>query len=401
MSTAYKGQGSTKIPTNDSMFRRSILILFCHHLVMDSMIFSREVADNPSVNVKLCKDASECPFSYICAVCQKGFEPGCQRPTCIDGQCGVIKLCSQSVLNIDAPSAVRPPNQCTDADTSQCIVDQICAGCRAGYSPACAEVRCEYGQCKTISPCSTYTPTLMTTKSSTRWIVPTASTKSGCQTDGECAYVKQCVSECKEGLGPLCTFSNCINGQCRITAPCSQKLQCTDKDTSQCIVSPICAGCHPGYSPGCSEASCENGQCKVISPCSIFDGSSKTTTTPRTMITSTTATQPNTCTNNKQCIRSRVCVPQCSPRTKPTCASARCVDGRCIQIPPCSQRICKTKATCPFNANNCRRCPVGFKPRCEQAACNRGVCSIILPCSGKLRLMTGLQLVINMNLLKN
>jgi hypothetical protein len=172
-------------------------------------------------------------------------------------------------------------------------------------------------------------------------------------------------------LGPLCAYSNCIKGTCVITTTCSQKIECTNEDLSQCVVPKICAKCKEGYSPSCAQAACENGQCKTIMPCTIY-------------VEPTTSASPNgLCTQDSECPRNKFCATKCPTGTTPRCESAKCVDGKCIAIKPCSQRICKTQATCQYNKLNCAVCGKGYGPKCEQPACSSGVCSILPPCSKK------------------
>ena len=542
----------------------AVLFLLFSHCVTPTTIISDKVKTNPSILATQCSDDSECPCSDVCSVCPTGWGPECETSACIRGRCGTVLTCSQP---LSGPSSTvvhtkrSPLQQCTGSDISQCVANMICAGCFPGYSPGCTEAVCVNGQCKIISPCSIYTPTttrLTTSRESacrrdndcaypglcaaqckagfgpsctsascingkcvvihpcsvntlvittpTVSILPTTPSLSACQTDGQCAYVKRCVPECRAGFQPLCSYSRCIQGQCVVSAPCSQKFQCTEKDTSQCVVPPICAGCRPGFSPACAEASCDNGVCVTIHPCSIgrptmsqptlsttvSDGTYGTDSdctskgvcveqckdglgplcpvtkyvngkclvvtpscsqkprctekdtsqcivsplcalcrpgfspgctevscengqckvimpctiaidlpTRNTMRTTSTASRTTKsisvpkCTRSTQCRRRSVCVTKCSDDMTPLCASAKCVKGKCIDIDQCSQHICKTAATCPFNPKNCTNCAKGYGSSCEQAACKYGVCSVIAPCSKQLITMKPVQVVVN------
>ena len=303
-----------------------------------------------TTTTELCENDGQCPYPEYCAVeCEQGLGPLCASAECIDGKCQTIAPCSRKT-------------QCTDDDVSQCTVPQICAGCLNGYSPGCARATCKDGQCQIIHPCSIPPPTDSTT-----------SLPGQCQTDGECSFVKQCVNECTNGLGPLCATGHCIGGQCVITLPCSQKPQCTENDVSQCAVPKICGLCKEGYSPACAQAVCENGQCRTIMPCTIY-----------TDISTTTPTPGSACNYSSQCPRINDCVRKCPVGTSPRCTTAKCINGQCTYIKPCSQRPCQTRATCPYSKNNCVTCVPGYGPRCEQPACIGRICSIVPPCSNKL-----------------
>jgi hypothetical protein len=222
-----------------------------------------------------------------------------------------------------------------------CIFDLLCDSCPSGYSPHCSELVCINDQCITIPPCSTYTPTILTTSStSTEY----STTIIACEFDSQCLYSEYCAVECKDGSGPLCASAKCVDRKCQIISPSSQISQCTDKDLSQCVVPDICTECKPGYSPPCVQVVCENGQCREIMPC---------TTVVKPM---TTVPLTDICTSDSQCSRLKICVVKYTIGTTPVCASEKCVNGKCINIKPCSQQICKARATCPYNKRNCAEC---------------------------------------------
>ncbi len=267
--------------------------------------------------------------------------------------------------------AITPSNQCSGTNASQCVFQHLCAPCILGHSPFCTEAICVNNQCKIIPACSISTPTTPSTltQSST-----TTAECTECENDGECLRPEYCVPECQNGFGPLCASAKCVNGTCQTISPCSQKPVCTNKDLSRCPVPRICALCIKGRTPSCAQATCENGQCKIISPCSI-----STSAIPSTSTKSSTTTA-----ECGECPHPEYCVGKCSNNTIPLCASAQCVNGKCIIITPCSERICKTRATCSYNKHNCAKCTKGYGPGCEQAACSQGICSIVPPCSKKL-----------------
>ena len=349
------------------------------------------------------KDTSRCIKNLLCARCLQGYSPGCTEAVCVNGQCKVIAPCS--VYTPVDPSTSTAATTLRDGKCRQdidCAYPGICGTvCKDGFGPRCTSGSCVNGQCVVIPACSVKTLVTKTT------VVSPSSTTSNlavCQTDGECSYVKMCVAECADGSQPLCAYSRCIGGQCVVTAPCSQKTRCTDQDVSQCIVPQFCADCVIGLSPGCAQASCENGQCKVIAPCSIgISTLTKKTATPRTMVTRTMITRTtkkitistpiNGCTSSSQCVRPSLCVANCSDGMTPLCPSAKCVEGKCIAIAPCSQRTCKTSATCPFTVGRCAACIKGYGPACEQAACNCGVCAVVPPCSEQLVTLTAVPAV--------
>ncbi|CAF1054204.1 unnamed protein product [Rotaria sp. Silwood1] len=322
----------------------------------DTILLSRELVELSS-NPNDCTNASQCLFSNECTTCENGRGPDCNQATCINGKCNIIKRCSQEILSISTETSLVT-NQCKGTDASNCIFNKLCELCLQGYNPACTEAICVNDQCKMISPCSIYTPT---TQSST---VPVE-----CQNDGQCSYAKLCADECQHGTHPLCAIGKCVNNICQTILPCSQNFECTTEDLSQCVTSQICAQCSLGYSPTCAQATCENGQCKTIMPCSIFIESS------------TTVFPIDTCTRDDDCFHLQSCVDECSNDTAPLCTSVECVNGKCIDIKPCSQRICNTQATCPYNQQNCLTCPEGYGPTCEQSVCSHSICSIIPPCS--------------------
>ena len=388
-------------------------------------------------------DVSQCIVPQICARCLEGYGPGCAEATCKDGECRIVYPCSIPPTTTSAPQCrtdgecsfvkqcvdeckdgLGPPCafgkcingkcvitlpcsqkiRCTVDDVSQCIVPPICADCLEGYGPGCAEATCKDGECRIISPCS---------------IPPTTTSAPQCRTDGECSFVKQCVDECKDGLGPLCAFGKCINGKCVITLPCSQKTRCTDDDVSQCIFRRKCADCFIGRSPACTTATCKDGECQIIEPCSqgpqctendvsqcavpkicglcnegysppcaraICENGECKTIMPCTIYTGTTTTTPTTgtCTCSSQCSQINNCVRICPADTLPLCTIAKCLNRKCTYIKPCSQRLCTTRATCLYNKQKCGKCAPGYGPPCEQPACIGGICSIISPCSQKL-----------------
>ncbi|CAF3020210.1 unnamed protein product [Rotaria sp. Silwood2] len=341
------------------IFTVSISAVFLVNCIpFDNILLTRELVD-PSSNSEECTDASQCLSSNECTTCENGRGPDCDQATCINGTCNVIKQCSQDIISIPTETSFVT-NQCKGTDASSCIFDKLCALCLSGYSPACATAVCFNDQCKIISACSIYAST-----------IEPSTIPFECENDGQCSYAKICADECKNGTRPLCATGKCVNNICQIILPCSQKVECTPEDLSQCITPQICDQCLLGYSPPCAQAACENDQCKTIMPCDIF-------------VESTTTIPPiHTCTRNEECSHHKSCVTKCTNDTTPLCASAECIDGKCTDIKPCSQRICKTRAKCPYNKRNCLICPKGYEPTCEQSVCSYGVCSIVPPCSKK------------------
>ncbi|CAF2029421.1 unnamed protein product [Rotaria magnacalcarata] len=299
-----------------------------------------------------CKADADCAYVKLCVdKCPNNYTPLCALSKCINGQCVVTNPCSQKI-------------ECTDKNVSQCVSHMICARCLFGFGPPCTQVTCENGLCKTISPCSI-------SSSDGNGQSSTTLPADQCKVNADCAYVKLCVDKCPNNYTPLCALSKCINGQCVVTKPCSQKIECTDKNVSQCVSHMICALCLSGLGPLCTQITCENGLCKTISPCSIRLNST----------TATTKLPGETCTSDAGCPHSQLCKAQCPNGTGPLCASSKCVNHKCIAIPPCSQRYCKILTQCPYKSDNCAPCPKGYEPVCEQPDCSLGVCSVILPCS--------------------
>jgi hypothetical protein len=335
-------------------------LLLCNYICSSYIVLTNGIVVGSSAVVNNCTDASQCPYSNNCTQCDQGLGPNCDQPTCINGQCGIIQQCSQD----SSTAMIAPNNQCSGTDARNCSLHRICAFCVRGCSPACTEAICVNDQCQIIGACSRCVPTTTTISTKSSIMV------NQCQEDGQCIHPDYCL-QCPDGSGPSCASAKCVDGKCQIIAPCSQKPQCTAQNLTQCGVRFVCLDCKIGLSPPCTQVTCVNGQCKVVLPCSISSGS---TTTPAT----------NTCTRSGQCPHPEICVRKCVSGTSPRCASAKCVNGKCVQINPCSQRICKTQATCPYNKNNCVPCPYGYGPGCEQAACSCGICSIISPCSKRL-----------------
>ncbi|CAF3911748.1 unnamed protein product [Rotaria magnacalcarata] len=297
-----------------------------------------------------CKADADCAYVKLCVdKCPNNYTPLCALSKCINGQCVVTNPCSQKI-------------ECTDKNLTECVDPMQCARCLSGFGPPCTQVTCENGLCKTIYPCSI---------SSSGGNGQSSTTLPADQSNADCAYVKLCVDKCPNNYTPLCALSKCINGQCVVTNPCSQKIECTDKNVSQCVSHMICARCLSGLGPLCTQITCENGLCKTISPCSIRLNST----------TATTKLPGETCTSDAGCPHSQLCKAQCPNGTGPLCASSKCVNHKCIAIPPCSQRYCKILTQCPYKSDNCAPCPKGYEPVCEQPDCSLGVCSVILPCS--------------------
>ncbi len=341
-----------------------IALLLCNYLCSSDTVLPSGLVLNSSAIINNCTDVNQCPYSNNCTQCSEGLGPACDQPTCIDGQCGIIQRCSQNSLTMTAPN-----NQCSGKDATNCSIHRICALCVRSCRPSCTQAICVNNECRTIGPCSICPPTTTTTIST-----ESSTTINGCKEDGQCPHPDYCLAECQNGSGPLCASAKCVDGKCQIIAPCSQKPQCTNQDLSQCAIRLVCVDCKQGLSPPCTQVTCENGQCKEILPCSI--SSESTTTTSPT----------NICTRSSECPRPESCVLKCDNGTTPRCASAKCVNGKCVSIKPCSQLICKTQATCPYNKGICVPCPFGYGPGCEQAVCSCGICSIIPPCSKKLEI---------------
>jgi hypothetical protein len=270
-------------------------------------------------------------------------------------------------LVVDPSSHLK---ECTDA--SQCPFSDKHDICEEGYGPDHEQATCINGKCGVIKRCSRY----ITPSSGIISDLSTTPSTNQCQADAECDYVKLCAEECKDDSGPLCASSKCVHEKCVITNPCSQKSECTDTDVSHCNTPQVCDRCKPGYILPCAEATCEHGQCKVIMRCTIFE---------KSMITAmATVSSIGTCDRDNQCLHPEICAAKCPNGTTPLCASSKCENRKCIDIEPCSQTICKTKATCPYNKHNCVPCPNDYGPGCEQAACLNGICSTVAPCSKKL-----------------
>ncbi|CAM4899464.1 unnamed protein product [Rotaria socialis] len=301
-----------------------------------------------------CTSDAQCPRSDICARCRNGTGPPCASSKCVKGKCIAIPPCSEGL-------------QCTSKNLTQCVHSMMCARCLSGWGPSCSQVTCEKGLCKTISPCSIRLNSTTTT---------TKPPGGACTSDAQCPRSKICA-RCRNGTGPPCASSKCVKGKCIAIPPCSEGLQCTSKNLTRCVHSMMCARCLSGWGPSCSQVTCEKGLCKTISPCSIRLNSTTTTTKP----------PGGACTSDAQCPRSEICA-RCPNGTGPSCTSYKCVNGKCIATPLCSQRYCKISTQCPYNSNNCANCPKGYAPVCEQPACTLGVCSVILPCSKRTTSVT-------------
>ena len=415
-----------------------LFLLFCHCTctASNTVILGREVVAIPPVLVSECKDANECPCSEQCLVCPKSWGPECATATCSRGRCDIILPCSQPLSDPSStvvPTTTSPSLQCSGSDTSRCISNMICARCLPGYSPGCTEAVCVNGQCKVTSLCSIYTPTtttlvrdigcrqdndcpylevcatqcaagfgplctsascvngkcatirpcsvntfVTTTTTTTVSILPTTPGPPVCQTDGQCAYVKWCVPECQAGLQPLCAYSRCIEGRCVVTAPCSQKIQCTEQDTSQCIVPAICAKCLPGFFPGCAQASCDNGVCATINPCSMGASTISQPTVPTTL-------RDDSCRKDSDCAlnSTEFCVRFCPYGLGPLCPVRKCVDGKCVVTQRCSKRppcTALNTSVCQF-PKTCAMCLRGSQPTCSKVTCENGECKLINPCT--------------------
>ncbi len=205
----------------------------------------------------------------------------------------------------------------------------------------------------------------------------------------KCTVVSQCpcsdnCAECDEGFGPNCDQPTCINGKCGVIRHCSQgsstttvapKNQCSGTDASNCNFPRLCALCINGCSPYCTEAKCVNNQCQITPVCSICP---PTTTT----ISIESSTIVDQCQEDGECIHPDYCLP-CPDGFGPTCASAKCVNGKCQIIAPCSQKIQCTdddlsQCIVPLL---CADCKAGYGPSCSQAICKDGQCGTISPCS--------------------
>lgn len=175
----------------------------------------------------------------------------------------------------------------------------------------------------------------------------------------------------KKGFGPDCARPTCVNDKCAIINPCSLRKQCTVRNTTQCFASFVCARCLPGYSPPCTEVYCVNGNCKVVGPCSIF-----------TSTTKVTIVNPN-CKSNVECPVPVDCRKKCPQGYGPLCASAKCSDGKCVAIGPCSiaeECLPTNLSSCPI-PKICALCKTGYEPPCATASCIDGKCHIVQPCS--------------------
>ncbi|CAF2056074.1 unnamed protein product [Rotaria magnacalcarata] len=387
----------------------STILLLVIYTSSYGMIVSGNAIANSSSNNNTCTNANQCKFSRRCALCVRGRSPACTQALCIDGKCKIIAPCSLSSTTSTIQNSTAIPqcdsdgqcpfpqicvasckldtgplcakakcvngkcqtispcsegSQCTSKNLTECVDPMQCARCLSGFGPPCTQVTCENGLCKTIYPCSI-------SSSGGNGQSSTTLPADQCKADADCAYVKLCVDKCPNNYTPLCALSKCINGQCVVTNPCSQKIECTDKNVSQCVSHMICALCLSGLGPLCTQITCENGLCKTISPCSIRLNST----------TATTKLPGETCTSDAGCPHSQLCKAQCPNGTGPLCASSKCVNHKCIAIPPCSQRYCKILTQCPYKSDNCAPCPKGYEPVCEQPDCSLGVCSVILPCS--------------------
>lgn len=144
-------------------------------------------------------------------------------------------------------------------------------------------------------------------------------------------------------------------------------------NASDCKFNQVCTTCQPGFYPNCTQAECVKDKCKINLPCSAYSSSN-------------IPLLKDTCTRNEDCPHSEYCGVKCPDGYGPRCASAQCVDGQCVDIKPCSQQYCRTKAKCPYNKNNCMTCSKGEGPSCEEPLCKNGICSIVPPCFKQQRL---------------
>lgn len=373
-----------------------------------------------------CTTASDCPVSDVCIPCEDGRWPDHDIPSCIDGNCMITRRCSNE------PNITSTP-ECTADDTSKCNIRIRCAKCRAGSTPGCTQITCVDGKCHAIEPCSSV---ITTTEEPTD--ATTTAPVASCKNDSDCPTSRNCVDRCDEGYGPLCEKAKCVQGACQTVAPCSRENQCTPDDLSRCpLIKIACLSCPQGKSPSCAERKCVDGECKIIFPCSRTDNSppppqctvhdtSKCNITikcarclpgytpgctqiicvkgkcdsvePCSIYTSTskepeTTTQPKSpsCKTDSECKIVGGCVKQCPPGYGPHCPKAKCVNGECHTVKPCSQKNQCSKtdlSRCPISRIACRTCAIGQSPSCPKATCVDGMCQMILPCSITLKKTT-------------
>ncbi len=345
-----------------------IILLVCNYISSGNVILTQPLIVASSSNLNECTVASQCPISDACIICDEGLGPSCEQPTCINGECSVIERCSQEILSttITTPSN----NQCIGTDTNHCIIDLLCELCQPGYSPVCSEPVCINNQCETIPPCSIYTPT----KSSIP-ITPIAPRIPAIPMTPIASRIPAIPITLVTAKPPVILIT-----------PVTAK-------PPVILITPI-----PARSPAIPMTPIAPRIPAIpITPVTakppvilITPIPARPPAIPITPLTSTkSSTTTDECEDDNQCPHSELCKVTCANGTTPLCASAICVDGKCINIAPCSQFICKTRATCPYKKRNCMMCPEGYGPECEQPACSCGLCSTVPPCSEKQNIIVG------------
>jgi len=102
---------------------------------LKNIVLTRELNADASSNLNDCTNPWQCPFLDAYIMYDEGRGPDCEKPTCINGKCGVIERCSQDILS--TTMTIFYSNQCIGTDASHCIFDLLCGNCPPGYSPQC------------------------------------------------------------------------------------------------------------------------------------------------------------------------------------------------------------------------------------------------------------------------
>jgi hypothetical protein len=89
-----------------------------------------------------------------------------------------------------------------------------------------------------------------------------------------CGNGLSCVSNtlcelCRQGKGPECPISICIDGCCGVIPLCSLTLGAACSGDGGCPTPDVCVSCTSGHGPTCYQGLCLNGNCTLITPCSI------------------------------------------------------------------------------------------------------------------------------------